>query len=259
MPLDEARLAESYSMEGPQTAPPILLIHGIHLGRFSWAPHVEILRERFRVVTIDLPRHGTLADIPFTRENLDRQLKYITKEVLDAPPLIVGYSLGGYVAVLVASDRPQDTQAILICGTSVDPAAWRRFAFRSFMNMKMRLSPRLFEFGSTLFFKATLPRDLADRIISSRFDQRAFEEAYQEFSTLPFGPMLASYEKPICVVNGEWDILFRMRPAEFAPRERDLMATIARGDHVFPLRRPKQFCDIVAKFSRATLHARELL
>jgi len=249
VPLDEARLAESYSMEGPQTAPPILLIHGIHLGRFSWVPHVAILRDRFRVITIDLPRHGALADIPFTRANLDRQLTYITTKVLDRPPLIVGYSLGGYVAVLLANDRPRDTQALLICGTSVDPAGWRRRAFRTFMNIKTLFPPRLFEFGSTIFFKATLPRDLAARIIASPFDHRAFEEAYREFSLLPFGQMLASYEKPVCVVNGQWDILFRMRRFEFAPRERDLMATIARSDHVFPLRRPRQFCDIVAKFA----------
>ena len=238
-------------MEGPTGAPPILLIHGIHLGRFSWVPHVAILRDRFRVVTIDLPRHGTLSDIPFTRENLDRQLRYITNDVLDQPPLIVGYSLGGYVGVLLANDRPQDTQALVICGTSVDPAAWRRFAFRTFMNIKMRFPTRLFEFGSTLFFKATLPRDLAERIIASPFDQHAFAEAYREFSMLPFGQMLASYAKPVCVVNGQWDVLFRMRPNEFAPRERDLLATISRADHVFPLRRPKQFCEIVSKFGES--------
>ncbi len=236
-------------MEGPVTAPPILLIHGIHLGRFSWVPHVTILRERFRVVTIDLPRHGVLADVPFTRENLDRQLRHITTEVLDRAPLIVGYSLGGYVGVLLTNDRPQDTRALLLCGTSVDPAAWRRFAFRTFMTMKMRFPARLFEFGSTAFFKATLPRDLAERIIASPFDPRAFEEAYREFSTLPFRQMLASYEKPVCVVNGQWDVLFRMRAPEFVPRERDLLATIARADHVFPLRRPKQFCDIVGQFA----------
>ena len=236
-------------MEGPPGAPPILLIHGIHLGRFSWVPHVALLREQFRVVTIDLPRHGTLCDVPFTRGNLDRQFRYITEHVLNEVPLIVGYSLGGYVGVLLTNDRPQNSKALLICGTSVDPAKWRRFAFRSFMNIKMRFPTRLFEFGSTLFFKATLPRDLAQRIIASPFDHHAFEEAYAEFSLLPFGEMLACYTKPVCVVNGQWDVLFRMRAKEFEPRERDLLATIARADHVFPLRRPKQFCEIVSKFA----------
>jgi len=244
-------------MEGPPTAPPILLVHGIHLGRFSWVPHVALLRDRFRVITMDLPRHGTLVDVPFTRETLDRQLNYITREVLDEPPLIVGYSLGGYVAVLLAHDRPAQTRGLLICGTSVDPAGWQRLAFRTFMGVKTRFPSRLFELVSTLFFKATLPRDLAHRIIASPFNQRAFEEAYTEFSTLPFREMLASYSRPVCVVSGQWDILFRMRPSAFTLRERDIFATIARGDHVFPLRRPHEFCDIVARF--ATSVSREPL
>jgi pimeloyl-ACP methyl ester carboxylesterase len=227
------------------------LVHGIHLGRFSWLPHIQILRDRFRIVTIDLPRHGTMVDVPFTRANLDLQLRYITRVVLDRPPLLVGYSLGGYVAILLANDDPERTQALVICGTSVDPTAWRRRAFRTFMGMKERLPSRFFEFGSTLFFKATLPHELAQRILSSPFDQRAFGEAYREFSELGFGPMLANYAKPICVVNGQWDLFFRMDTREFAPRERDILETVARTDHVFPLRRPQEFCDIVARFARS--------
>lgn len=259
MPLDEATLAESYTVEGPKTAPPLLFVHGIHLGRFSWLPHVQILRDRFRVVTIDLPRHGTMVDVPFTRENLDRQLSYITSIALDRPPIIVGYSLGGYVAILLAHDHPERTQGLAICGTPLDPTGWRRFAFRTFVGMKTRLPVRFFEFGSSLFFKATLPRALAQTIIAIPFDQRAFKEAYAEFSQLQFNPMLANYREPICVVNGQRDIFFRMETKKFARRERDILETVAQTDHVFPLRRPKEFCDIVARFAQSVLGEPSLL
>lgn len=251
VPLDEAILAQSCTVEGPKAAPPLLFVHGIHLGRFSWLPHVQILRDRFRVATIDLPRHGTMVDVPFTRENLDRQLTYITTAVLDRPPIVVGYSLGGYVAILFAHDHPPHTQGLVICGTPLDPTGWRRFAFRAFVGMKTRLPVRFFEFGSNLFFKTTLPRPLAQAIIASPFDQRAFEEAYAEFSRLEFSPMLAAYDKSLCVVNGQWDLFFRMETKKFARSEQDILKTIARSAHVFPLRRPKEFCDIVARFAHS--------
>ncbi|MBV8489504.1 MAG: alpha/beta fold hydrolase, partial [Candidatus Eremiobacteraeota bacterium] len=108
--------SEAVSTFGDPNAPGIVFLHGIRLGREIWEPHARALAGRYRVVTVDLPGHGALAGIPFTTENVTQLLDEAIASNLCGAPLVVGYSLGGYVAMRYGVHYPERTAAMLLAG-----------------------------------------------------------------------------------------------------------------------------------------------
>ena len=56
--LDRPDATVSYWVEGPPHAATVLLLHGAALDHHAWRPQVRVLRDRYRVVTVDLRHHG---------------------------------------------------------------------------------------------------------------------------------------------------------------------------------------------------------
>ena len=88
---------------GPQTAPPILLIHGWSQHHLSWAHQLgSPLAQQFRLIAPDLREHGA-SDKPDTAEAYDHSKPWaadiasiIAALQLDRP-VLVGWSMGGWV------------------------------------------------------------------------------------------------------------------------------------------------------------------
>lgn len=47
-----------YRVEGPDTAPALLMVHGFGASLQAWEPWASQLRGRYRFITLDLPGHG---------------------------------------------------------------------------------------------------------------------------------------------------------------------------------------------------------
>ena len=85
---------------GPPDAPAIVFIHGTRLCRAIWAPQVAALGGEFRAIAIDLPAHGQRAGEPFSLESAaDAVAATIRAEAAGGSAIVVGLSLGGYVAM----------------------------------------------------------------------------------------------------------------------------------------------------------------
>ncbi len=93
---DGARVA--YREAG--TGPPLALLHSAMLSHMEWAPVVESLSDRFRVVLPDLPLHGDSEDRPrhpYTRDWFAEVLGGFSHDVLGPRPLIGGHGLGAEI------------------------------------------------------------------------------------------------------------------------------------------------------------------
>jgi pimeloyl-ACP methyl ester carboxylesterase len=81
---------------------------------------VEALAPRHRVVAIDLLGHGDspVPDDPaaYTRDAALADIDDVIA-TLDEPPVLVGHSLGGYLALAHAATRPGATRAIVVLNT----------------------------------------------------------------------------------------------------------------------------------------------
>ena len=99
---------------------PIVFLHGMGTSAATWERCMELLADRFTVVAPDLLGHGSspVLDDPveYTRDRTLVDLDDIVAD-LDAPPVIVGHSLGGYLALAYAATRPDAVRGVVVLNT----------------------------------------------------------------------------------------------------------------------------------------------
>jgi pimeloyl-ACP methyl ester carboxylesterase len=98
--------------------PPAVLIHGLAQDRASWREQQRDLSQA-HTFAYDLRGHGgtTLGDPDGTLTQLGRDLIAFLEQVT-GPATVVGFSLGGTVALLAAAERPDLVASAVVLGTS---------------------------------------------------------------------------------------------------------------------------------------------
>lgn len=90
------------------SGPELILLHGFPMNQHVWDDFSKKLCTSYKVVTIDLPGFGRSAGLPggFTLEEIAHVLISFLREKRYSRPIIVGHSLGGYVALAMAEMEP---------------------------------------------------------------------------------------------------------------------------------------------------------
>jgi pimeloyl-[acyl-carrier protein] methyl ester esterase len=107
----------SVHVESVGTGPPLVLLHGWALHSGLWGPLQARLAQRHRVHAIDLPGHGhSAATDPYTMASI---VAAIDAAVADETPVsVLGWSLGGAVAMEWALAQPGRIDRLLLVATS---------------------------------------------------------------------------------------------------------------------------------------------
>jgi pimeloyl-ACP methyl ester carboxylesterase len=87
---------------------PLVLLHGFCETHQIWDGFAEELAKDFRVITPDLPGFGKskLPIEPFTINDIGSHLANWLSEENIVKPVVIGHSLGGYIALAVAQKNP---------------------------------------------------------------------------------------------------------------------------------------------------------
>lgn len=101
---------------------PLLLLHGFTGSARSWDPVIAAWAVRFRVLAVDLIGHGR-SDAPsdprrYAMELAVADLTSVLVEVGLARASVVGYSLGGRVALRLAVERPERISRLVLISAS---------------------------------------------------------------------------------------------------------------------------------------------
>lgn len=112
--MEKARNGTAWSLQGPEGAPVVALIHGLGLTHNTWQWHLPALMSRYRVLNYDLYGHGDSTAPP---RKLDltlfsEQLRGLMDELGIARAALVGFSLGGMINRRFALDHPNRTLAL---------------------------------------------------------------------------------------------------------------------------------------------------
>ncbi len=127
--------------EGPNSGPPLMLIHG---QQTTWRDYSAVLGElsqRYRVFAVDCYGHGgsskTPADYTAVKNAVD--FMWFIEHVVKSPVLISGHSSGGLLATIVAARAPQLVTGLLIEDApffATEPGrAEKTFAWLAFRDM----------------------------------------------------------------------------------------------------------------------------
>ena len=106
-----------HTITGPADAPAVLLLHGFMGAADDWYPVATALADTFRCITVDLPGHGEAVGMPdeaYTAAGT-AALLVATLDTLDVARChVVGYSMGGRLALYFALEHPERCERVVL-------------------------------------------------------------------------------------------------------------------------------------------------
>ncbi|TMM29812.1 alpha/beta hydrolase [Polaribacter aestuariivivens] len=108
----------SFSDEGKGTA--VVLIHGFLENSTMWKDIIPEIAKRNRVITIDLLGHGKTDCIGYSHsmELFAETLEAVLKHLKIRKSILIGHSLGGYVALAFAEKNPQKIKGLCLMNST---------------------------------------------------------------------------------------------------------------------------------------------
>jgi 2-succinyl-6-hydroxy-2,4-cyclohexadiene-1-carboxylate synthase len=236
--------------------PDLVLLHGFTQTGRSWQPIGHALAGRYRSAAPDLPGHGDFAERrPASFVACDAYLRALT----DAPFTLVGYSMGGRVALHAALSLGDRVRRLVLVGASPGLADAGERAARAAEDAA--LADRIEAIGVEAFVRewgaqplfAGLPRGVADLIDADRKRNTAsgLAAALRGLGTGVMPPLwerLGELAMPVDLVVGERDEKFRALAAQMAERIADSRVHVVPGaGHVAHLEAPDTLVELLGR------------
>src|SRR3972149_12258212 len=120
-----------YQLDG--RGPAVLLLHPVGLDLTWWEPQVEALRSEFQVLRMDFRGHGksAMAPPPYTLAQFAADAQALLGALHIGPAHIIGLSLGGMVAQVLALEYPTEVRSLILSNTLCTLPAQARQAIRA--------------------------------------------------------------------------------------------------------------------------------
>jgi len=102
--------------EGPDNGPPLVLLHRVTSRWQTFNPIINQFTHRWHVYALDFRGHGGSGRTPERyglRYHYNDAVRFITRVVRE-PSVILGHSLGGRTALILAANNPYITRAIIL-------------------------------------------------------------------------------------------------------------------------------------------------
>ena len=113
---------QTYYFEVAGTGPPLVLLHGFTGSGANWQHLVPLFAERYRTITIDLLGHGRTSAPPDPHRYGMAEVAADVAALLDAvaaqPVHLLGYSMGGRLALFMAVTAPERVRSLVLESSS---------------------------------------------------------------------------------------------------------------------------------------------
>ena len=238
--------------------PPLALLHAVGTSGTIWWQHIPRLARRFRVLAVDLPGHGKSPrpKEPVSIEAMAEALYETLQRLAVLPAHLVGLSLGGMVAQMIAVKHPSSVATLTLCDTicETNPAA---------ANILEERAKAVEAAGMAASVKPTLERWFAPGFSDRHPDVTAFVEklllqadpiinaqTWRAIANFNVASRLKTLSHvPALVVNGSLDTSISpdmgKRLCELLGAE---LVELAGCAHMAPVEDPGKFMDILEPF-----------
>jgi 3-oxoadipate enol-lactonase len=251
---------------------PLVLVHGLATTRLIWRRAVPLLATDRRVIAIDVPGFGVSPAVGegFELEQVaDAIDDGLAEAGVDERYDLAGHSMGGALALMLASRRPGRVRRLVLCapaGLTPRPApaaaaiglvgerliAARRAAAPL---TDLAWARRLLMIGGAVDGAALAASDVRAMIVASRGASR-IGAALAAVARADLRPRVATLEVPLAAVWGAQDPVVPLRTAESLRELRpDIpIELVERAAHVAMIERPHEFTHALnAAFTAASL------
>ena len=229
----------------------MIALHGAVVNAASWLPLQHELGESVEFFAPDLPGHGAHRNVPFTVEaalsSVDQALASIRP---GRPVIVIGDSLGGYLALLAAARAGDRVHAVVAGGAS--------FVVQGFGGLLLKLTDIpldllhlcLGEEKSAQLFGILMRRmtDAAtvEAIAAGGVRIAARHESINALRNVDILAAVKACKGRVYMVNGEYDIPAVFFTRTFASEAKEGYAVVIPGAwHGCAVSRPIEFADVV--------------
>jgi pimeloyl-ACP methyl ester carboxylesterase len=221
----------------------VVLVHGIRLSGRCWVSVASELGPERAVITPDLPGHGARRGERFT---MPAAIDTVRAAIDSAGgrALVVGHSLGGYVAIAAAAELGERVAGLVVAGSTRIPNSALAIPFR-LAHLLLSIQRDGGERLSRRIFDATLPAQVAAAVAAGGIATEVIPDIAR--AAIAFDPLteLGRYPGPVWLLNGSRDH-FRGHEQRFvAASPRAKLLVVPRAGHYLPLAEPQRFARLV--------------
>ena len=183
------RWVYAYSDDAPGDAPTIVMLHGFTGMKETWYPLAERLRGRYRLLIPDLPGWGESErkpgdDYGFVAQSARVDAFILAGPTPQRPGVLLGHSMGGGVAALVAARYPNDVARVGLfdaAGVRFKDNQFGRDVLAGKNPFGVTDATSLKRYIDTVYYdasaKPTIPWPASTGLIERRLRDAAFEQA----------------------------------------------------------------------------------
>jgi len=237
----------------------LALVHGAGDSLHMWYEQVPVLSRRFRVLTYDVRGFGEteLPESEVGLEVLAEDLHQLLRGLAVDGAFVLGYSMGGRIALQLALDHPDLVRALILANSGVGatppaPEAVERRESLFALLERGDLEAVAEQMTAASFSPGLKERDPARfqryKAIKLRNDPRRFARVWGALATAP-PPELGRLSCPVLIIAGERDSFLTLDAARAAhaaiPNSR--LEVLPTG-HAAAIEAPADFNRIVEEF-----------
>ena len=249
---DGARIA--WESDGPDDAPPVLLVMGLAYPAAMWFRLVPALAERYRVLRVDNRGAGHTGDVPgapYTVSTMAADCLAVLDEAGADRAHVVGISMGGLISQEIAVTAPERVRSLCLMAThpGIAQAVINPEALKLVTSGRADMTPQEAAEASIPFnYADDTPRERMEEDWAVRFPLACSLTGYmaQVQGTLPWSRHadLPSVTAPTMVLHGELDALVpvengRNIAARIPGAE---LVTVPGANHVLMTDKPDEVC-----------------
>jgi len=216
-----------------RTGPPVVLIHGILMSAGFWPQLLEgTSLDRYRWISVGLPGHSpSVAPENFAQHDVTEKLfsdvlAAAVKECFDDEPVhLVGWSTGGYAALMMAANHPERVKSVISLSgfvrgqwghllgyfQFVSQSWWRGWTVTAGMKL-VACSPRLYRGFQWMMTVKPIPKtEFMEKITQSSYadyranDFRDMRWLFAGLRDIDSSDRLAEIQAPVLILAGERD------------------------------------------------------
>jgi 3-oxoadipate enol-lactonase len=237
---------------GPVGAPPVLLIHGLGWDATLWRPQLAALAAGgWRAFAPDLRGMGATdkPDQPYGIDGYARDMAAVLDSLAIPQTAVVGFSLGGMIAIALAARAPERVGAAVLACCGASSSAEAQAGTEAMLARAAMLGPRRFaeEQARAIWRRQWAeehPQAVEDFVAwRAAMDQPALFRAFRASYDVDLHPALPQIAVPALVIAADQDSFVAVETAhdicERLPKGE--LVVIAESGHMTSIEQPAAF------------------
>jgi N-formylmaleamate deformylase len=244
---------KAFGVEVSGEGPPIIFIPGLGSPGEVWADTVRALEDRYEchVLTLSGFAGRPPIDEPLSAAVRRDLTRYIRSRRLERP-IIVGHSMGGFIALWLAASTPENIGALVVVDAGpalsgdLDEAKLLRSRWADATDEEFALQSRYMYTGMVTDKK----RLGAISSLAARSDRRTIGEAIYEMMVTDLTDRMPEIRAPVLFVLADGGLQQRIRKQVEGVRDKKIVV-IPKTRHFVMLDDPKRFVEEIEAFLEA--------